>query len=144
MNFIENLLQDEISKCSDIYSILKLLCIDNLTVGNIKSTVYDKLKKDIITLYGNKERFLFENLEHLKILQRKPDNKKINFQQIYSLLYVEFFNIIMYNKDKATYILIESKSAKNQESEHTPLLFKIFIADYMLHETPNLQQLFFF
>ena len=103
LDFIENLLQDEISKCSDIDSILKLLCIDNLTVGNIKSTVYDKLKKDIITLYGNKERFLFENLEHLKILQRKPDNKKI-YKSILNKLNLINLDVNVHNPNDTSYV----------------------------------------
>ena len=75
LDFLEKVFQDEIYRSPDIIKIIKLFCIDNLTIGNIKNKSYDELKRDILTVYGNQEIFLLKNLEKLKILKKKPDTK---------------------------------------------------------------------
>ena len=102
MDFIENLLQDEISKCIDINTIIKILCIDNLTIWNIKSKGYDKLKNDCITIYGNQVKFLFDNLEKLKIIQRKPD-KKI-YKSILNKLNLINLDVNIHNPNDTSYV----------------------------------------
>ena len=79
LDFLEKVFQDEIYRNPDILTIIKILCIDNLTVGNIKNKAYDELKRDILTVYGNQEIFLLKNLEKLKILKKKPDTKFYEF-----------------------------------------------------------------
>lgn len=102
LDFIEDLLQDEIIKCIDINTIIKILCIDNLTIRNIKSKGYDKLKNDCITIYGNQERFLFQNLEKLKIIKRKPD-KKI-YKSILNKLNLINLTVNVHNPNDTSYV----------------------------------------
>lgn len=79
LDFLKKVFQDEIYRNPDIVQIIKILCIDNLTKGNIDTKVYDELKRDILTVYGNQEIFLLKNLEKLKILKRKPESKIYEF-----------------------------------------------------------------
>ncbi len=86
---------DYISEKKDLYKILNLMILESLTQGGIKN--YESLKKDILTIYGYQNIFLFRNLETLGWIKEKDkiSLKKLftsNFQQI-----VEKLNLI--NRD---------------------------------------------
>lgn len=71
----------ELGKQCDIYSFLKILCLESLTIGKIKGKVYDSIKNDFIKVYGFQEIFLLNNLEKLKILKKKETNTFYEFIQ---------------------------------------------------------------
>lgn len=86
---------DYISEKKDLYKILNLMILESLTQGGIKN--YESLKKDILTIYGYQNIFLFRNLETLGWIKEKDkiSLKKLftsNFHQI-----VEKLNLI--NRD---------------------------------------------
>ena len=60
--------EDYISDKRDLHQILKLMAIENLTRGEI--TNYDKIKRDILNIYGYQNIFLFRDLENLGWLKR--------------------------------------------------------------------------
>ena len=69
--------EDYISDKRDLYQILKLMVIENLTQGGI--TNYEEIKRDILNIYGYQNIFLFRDLENLGWLK---GNKGINYSQV--------------------------------------------------------------
>jgi len=55
----------------DPFRLLKLLCLQSLTNGGIKSSRYDSFKRDIIQTYGYEFMFVLENIERLGMLKVK-------------------------------------------------------------------------
>jgi hypothetical protein len=62
-------IEDELSKKSEEYKILRMICLDSLIHGGIKNKLYEQIKKDIINIYGFQEIFLLNNLEKMNILK---------------------------------------------------------------------------
>ena len=69
--------EDYISDKRDLYQILKLMVIENLTQGGIIN--YEEIKRDILNIYGYQNIFLFRDLENLGWLK---GNKGINYSQV--------------------------------------------------------------
>ena len=55
----------------DPYELLKLLCLESLVFGGVKSKIYDSFKSDFLMTYDEQLFFLIKNLEELKILKKK-------------------------------------------------------------------------
>lgn len=113
-------MREDISRCIDINQIIRVLCIDNLTVGNIKSKVYDKIKSAFLTVYGNQESFLFNNLEELKILQRKPERKY--YEYIEDKLQLINLDVSTVNPNDTSYVF----------GGFCPISIKICLNNYIL------------
>ena len=76
----------------DLHKLLKLISIECLTQGGIQN--YNKIKRDILNIYGYQNIFLFRDLEHLGWLKDKSYNKNskdISYSQICEKL--ELINI---------------------------------------------------
>ena len=91
----ERFYDDYISEKKDLYKILNLMILESLTQEGIKN--YESLKRDILSIYGYQNIFLFRNLETLGWIKEKDkvSLKKLftsNHQQI-----VEKLNLI--NRD---------------------------------------------
>ena len=91
----ERFYDDYISEKKDLYKILNIIILESLTQGGIKN--YESLKRDILSIYGYQNIFLFRNLETLGWIKEKDkiSLKKLfnsNHQQI-----VEKLNLI--NRD---------------------------------------------
>ena len=70
-------IEDELAKKIDEYKILRMLCLESLMHGGIKTKLYEQIKKDIINIYGFQEIFLLQNLEKLNILKNYESSSNI-------------------------------------------------------------------
>lgn len=61
--------EKEIGKQTNLYKILKLLCLESILQNGIED--YSKIKKDIMLTYGFQKIFLFNNLEKIGLLKDK-------------------------------------------------------------------------
>ena len=64
-------LEELIYQGEPLLSTMKLLCLQSLTAGGIKSSKYDQLKKDIIQSYGFTSLQLLTNLENIGAIKRR-------------------------------------------------------------------------
>jgi vacuolar protein sorting-associated protein 33A len=53
------------------YNLFRLLCLQSLCCGGIKSSKYDTIKRDIVQAYGYESMFLLTNLEKSGLLRRR-------------------------------------------------------------------------
>ena len=67
--------EDYLCNKRDLNKIMKLICIECLTQGGIQN--YNKMKREILNIYGYQNIFLFRNLEHIGLLKEKSNNKNI-------------------------------------------------------------------
>ena len=86
MNFESNLLlgifpdrlhdfiDDELSKKSDKYNILRILCLESIIHGGIRYKFYEQFEKDFLNTYGYKNIFLWKNLEKIGVLKTQDNN----------------------------------------------------------------------
>ena len=73
--------EDYISDKRDLYKLLKLMSIENLTLGGIKD--YNSIKRNILNVYGYQNIFLFRDLEKLGWLRDKSKNSiNMNYMQL--------------------------------------------------------------
>ena len=59
------------AEASSLFKILRLLCIQSITAGGIRSTRFDAIKKLIVQTYGYEHMFTVINLERAGLLKRK-------------------------------------------------------------------------
>jgi hypothetical protein len=79
---LELFYSDYMCEKKDLNKLIKLLCIESLTQGGIKD--YNKLKRDILNIYGYQKIFLLRDLESIEFLKEKSSYKKheLSYQQI--------------------------------------------------------------
>ena len=75
---LQEFIENELAKKSEEYNILRIICLESLIHGGIKSKIYDQLKKDIINIYGFQEIFLLRNLEKMNILKNYDGSNLYN------------------------------------------------------------------
>ena len=63
--FIDN----ELTKKSEEFNLLKILCLICNLKNGIKSRIYDQIKREFFQIYGFQELFLWNNLEKANILK---------------------------------------------------------------------------
>jgi hypothetical protein len=73
-------IQDELAKKSEIYNLLRIICLESIINGGIKNKIFEQLRKDIINIYGFQEIFLLRNLEKMNILRNNDGSN--NFYNI--------------------------------------------------------------
>ena len=97
---IKTYYEDKMAEKSDLNKILKLMIIQSLTQGGIRE--YNKLKREILNIYGYHKIFLFRNLEKIGLLKDKTKdnyysyiceklqllNLDFNLEQIFDCSYV--------------------------------------------------------
>lgn len=59
------------AEATNLYKILRLLCIQSITSGGIRSTRFDATKRMIAQTYGYEQVFVMINLERAGLLKRK-------------------------------------------------------------------------
>lgn len=59
------------AEASSLFKILRLLCIQSITAGGIRSTRFDAIKKLIVQTYGYEHMFTVINLERAGLLKRR-------------------------------------------------------------------------
>ncbi len=74
--FIDN----EMTKKSEEYNLLKILCLICCVKNGIKSKYYDQIKRDFLQIYGFEELFLWNNLEKINVL--KPQESSNYYSDI--------------------------------------------------------------
>ena len=71
---LHDFIDDEISKKSDKYKILKILCLESIIHGGIRYKFYEQFQKDFLNTYGYKNIFLWKNLEKMGVLKTQDNN----------------------------------------------------------------------
>lgn len=66
-----DLIEDLIASQYPLFRVLKLLCLQSVTSGGIKSNKYDYLRRELIQTYGYEYVFLLQNLEKLGLLRKR-------------------------------------------------------------------------
>lgn len=66
-----DILEDLIACQFPPYRILRLLCLQSLCGGGIKSSRYDSLRRDVVQTYGYEYLFVLNNLEKAGLLRRR-------------------------------------------------------------------------
>ena len=66
--FIDN----ELTKKSEEYNLLKILCLISSLKNGIKNKIYEQIKREFLQIYGFQELFLWNNLEKVNAL-KSPD-----------------------------------------------------------------------
>ena len=66
-----DILEDLISAQAPPFRVLRLLCLQSLTGGGIKSSRFDSLRRDIVQTYGFEFVVILNNLETAGLLRRK-------------------------------------------------------------------------
>ena len=79
---LNNLYEEHLSEQRELLSLIKLIVIESLTQGGLKD--YQKLKREILNIYGYQNIFLFKDLESLGWLKEKQlfQNLKRNLTEI--------------------------------------------------------------
>ena len=72
--FIDN----ELTKKSEEYNLLKILCLICGVKNGIKSKYYDQIKREFLQIYGFEELFLLNNLEKINILKPQENSSYYN------------------------------------------------------------------
>ena len=75
LDFIHEYYETEMARKGDPYELLKLLCLESLVFGGVKSKIYDSFKSDFLMTYDEQLFFLIKNLEELKILKKNETSK---------------------------------------------------------------------
>ena len=74
--FIDN----EMTKKSEEYNLLKIICLISSLKNGIKGKYYDQMKRDFLQIYGFEELFLWNNLEKINVL--KPQESSNYYSDI--------------------------------------------------------------
>ena len=72
--FIDN----ELTKKSEEFNLLKILCLISSLKNGIKSKIYEQLKREFLQIYGFQELFLWNNLEKVNILKSQEGSSYYN------------------------------------------------------------------
>jgi len=67
---IEDMICADVERAS-LYKVLRLICVQSLTAGGIRSNRYDALRRMVVQTYGYQHLFLITNLEKAGLLKRK-------------------------------------------------------------------------
>ena len=68
-NKIFDFIDDEMSKKSDKYNLLRLLCLECAIHSGIKNKFLEQIKKEYLNTYGYQDLFLIKNLEKVGMLK---------------------------------------------------------------------------
>ena len=114
MNFESNLLlgifpdklhdfiDDELSKKSDKYNILRILCLESIIHGGIRYKFYEQFEKDFLNTYGYKNIFLWKNLEKIGVLKTQDNN--LFYSTAITDLNLIFSDVDVINPNDSSYV----------------------------------------
>ena len=77
-NEIFEFIDNEMTKKSEEYNLLKILCLICGVKNGIKSKYYDQIKREFLQIYGFEELFLLNNLEKINILKPQESSSYHN------------------------------------------------------------------
>ena len=77
-NEIYEFIDNELTKKSEEYNLLKIICLISSLTNGIKSKQYDQLKREFLQIYGFQELFLWNNLEKIKVLKPQEGSNYYN------------------------------------------------------------------
>lgn len=97
------------------YRLLKLLCLQSLTNGGIKSSKYESVKRDIIQAYGYEFLFLLDKIEKLGALRSKAFMDTSSFSTLRK-------NLLLINEEVDT---IEPNDIAYVSSGYAPLSVRL-------------------
>ena len=87
-NEIYEFIDNEMTKKSEEYNILKILCLICCLKNGIKSKYYDQYKRDFLQIYGFEELFLWNNLEKVNMLKPQESSNYYNeIEKKFKLIY---------------------------------------------------------
>jgi hypothetical protein len=66
-----DMIEDLIASQYPPFRVLRLLCLQSLTGGGIKSSRYDNLRREVVQTYGYEFLFLLQNLEKIGLLKKR-------------------------------------------------------------------------
>ena len=66
-----DVIEDLIASQYNVWRVLRLLCLNSLTNGGVKTSKLDTLKREIVQTYGYEFVFLLQNLESIGLLRKK-------------------------------------------------------------------------
>ena len=71
---LHDFIDDELSKKSDKYNVLKILCLECIIYGGIRYKFYEQFEKDFLTTYGYKNIILWKNLEKIGLIKTQDND----------------------------------------------------------------------
>ena len=118
---LQNYYDEMLCEQKDLVTLIKLMVIESLTQNGVQN--YQKLKKEILNIYGFQKIFLFRDLEMLGWLKEKQIIKIKNFKDIINLTYSQIY-------EKLNLVSENNQSNKVQDcsyvlSGYTPISLKI-------------------
>lgn len=66
-----DVIEDLIASQYPVFRLLRLLCLQSLTSGGIKTNRYEALKREVIQTYGYEYVFTLQNLEKMGLLRKR-------------------------------------------------------------------------
>ena len=81
--FIDN----ELTKKSEEYNLLKILCLISSLKNGIKSKFYEQIKREFLQIYGFQELFLWNNLERTNIIKTQESSYYNDIDKKLKLIY---------------------------------------------------------
>jgi len=66
-----DVIEDLIASQYPVFRLLRLLCLQSLTSGGIKTSRYDALKREVVQTYGYEYMFTLQNLEKMGLLRKR-------------------------------------------------------------------------
>lgn len=64
-------IEDLIASQFPVFRLLRLLCLQSVTSGGIKTNKYETLKREVVQTYGYEYLFVLQNLEKMGLLRKK-------------------------------------------------------------------------
>ena len=99
---LHDFIDDELSKKSDKYSILKILCLECILYGGIRYKFYEQFEKDFLTTYGYKNLILWKNLEKAGFI--KTQDNDLFFSAVCNDLNLLYPDIDVINPNDSSYV----------------------------------------
>jgi hypothetical protein len=81
--FIDN----ELTKKSEEFNLLKILCLISSLKNGIKSKFYEQIKREFLQIYGFQELFLWNNLERTNIIKTQESSYYNDIEKKLKLIY---------------------------------------------------------
>ena len=77
-NEVYEFVDNELTKKSEEFNLLKILCLISSIKNGIKNRIYDQIKREFFQIYGFQELFLWNNLEKANILKKQESSSIYN------------------------------------------------------------------
>eukprot|EP00550_Attheya_septentrionalis_P005748 CAMPEP_0198283006 /NCGR_PEP_ID=MMETSP1449-20131203/2702_1 /TAXON_ID=420275 /ORGANISM="Attheya septentrionalis, Strain CCMP2084" /LENGTH=861 /DNA_ID=CAMNT_0043979461 /DNA_START=78 /DNA_END=2663 /DNA_ORIENTATION=- len=102
------ILEDLIACQYPPYRLLRLLCLQSLTSGGIKSSKFDSLRREVVQTYGYEYLFVLNNMEKTGLFRRREttwmDTQSSSFSNLRRLLVLINAEVDTVNPDDSSYV----------------------------------------